>query len=118
MGQKLASLASTHASAPAVPFIPRPSNKMSIVGLDLDGTLLQSDHTLHPSTIETLQKLSKAHVTIMLCTGRSPSSLVEVMKQLDLRNTPVCCLNGTAGMWYVAVRHYFLKQECTPFTRI
>jgi hypothetical protein len=86
MGQKLAALGGR----------PVPSN-LACVCLDLDGTLLCSDHRCHPASVATLRKLHARGIQVMLCTGRSPSSLVEVLADLDLPDVPVVCMNGTAG---------------------
>ncbi|GMI39647.1 hypothetical protein TeGR_g11875 [Tetraparma gracilis] len=86
MGQKLAALGGRSA----------PSN-LACVCLDLDGTLLCSDHRCHPTSVATLRKLHSRGIQVMLCTGRSPSSLVEVLADLDLPDVPVVCMNGTAG---------------------
>jgi hydroxymethylpyrimidine pyrophosphatase-like HAD family hydrolase len=69
------------------------------VAMDLDGTLLSPSHELLPETRKTLQELSSSHaVTVCLATGRSPSSLIRYVNELNLKvPLPVVCLNGTCA---------------------
>ncbi|QEN06941.1 HAD family phosphatase [Oceanispirochaeta crateris] len=63
-----------------------------IVALDLDGTLLKSDHTLSQRTIETLRVLEK-QCRVVISTGRSYEGMKHFKDQIGLEN-PVICYNG------------------------
>ncbi|MEM8713907.1 MAG: Cof-type HAD-IIB family hydrolase [Planctomycetota bacterium] len=63
--------------------------------LDLDGTLLQSDETVHPSTRKALTEAREAGVRIMVATGRSLSSGLPVIEELGLMG-PAVFFNGCA----------------------
>lgn len=72
----------------------------SFVALDLDGTLLCSNHSLSDYTIQTLRKLSSLGVTICLATGRSIANIIPLLDELDLpqESIPVVCFNGAVGI--------------------
>lgn len=64
-----------------------------LLALDLDGTLLNSQHTLSSVLVETLKSISQvAHV--MIVTGRHHVAAQPYHRELGL-NTPIICCNGT-----------------------
>lgn len=63
--------------------------------LDLDGTLLQSDETVHPATRLALQEAVEAGVMVMVATGRSLTSGMPVIEELGLSG-PAVFFNGCA----------------------
>ena len=65
----------------------------SIVFLDIDGTLLDSQHQVMPCTRDRLQYLHKRGVPIVLCSARPPEGVNLVARQTGL-NGPVACYNG------------------------
>ena len=65
----------------------------SIVFLDIDGTLLDSDHKVMPCTRDRLQYLRRRGVPIILCSARPPEGVNLVAQQIGLRG-PVACYNG------------------------
>ena len=65
----------------------------SIVFLDIDGTLLNSEHQVMPRTQDRLQSLHKRGVPIILCSARPPEGVNLVARQVGL-NGPVACYNG------------------------
>ena len=65
----------------------------SIVFLDIDGTLLDSQHRVMPCTRERLQNLHRRGVPIVLCSARPPEGVNLVAGQVGL-NGPVACYNG------------------------
>lgn len=82
------------------------SKKFKMVALDLDGTLLNSYHTLSDETVTHLRKLHKRGFIICIATGRSAAATATVIHRLDLLYTdihlttgiPVVCTNGALGM--------------------
>ena len=64
-----------------------------LIGIDLDGTLLNKKSRLSFSTISYLKKISKQGHIIVLCTGRPLRAMLPYYKILKL-NTPVICYNG------------------------
>ncbi|QDV07899.1 Pyridoxal phosphate phosphatase YbhA [Planctomycetes bacterium Poly30] len=67
--------------------------------LDLDGTLLTPEETIHPETRAALKEAEAAGVTVMVATGRSKTSGMPIVEDLGLR-TPAIFFNGCA-IWDV-----------------
>ncbi len=61
--------------------------------LDLDGTLLDDNHTISKTNKEIIFKLKEKGVKVFLATGRSYNSMKEYHKELKL-DTPAICFNG------------------------
>jgi Cof subfamily protein (haloacid dehalogenase superfamily) len=69
-----------------------------MVALDLDGTLLQSNHQLADKQAEYLRTLYKSGFRICIATGRAAPSVYDIVKKLALPDpTPVVCSNGARG---------------------
>lgn len=70
------------------------------VALDLDGTLLQSNHQLSQTTIDYLQYLHyERNITILIATGRAAPSTYEHILKLQFRDElPLICSNGSKGI--------------------
>ncbi|MFK4785730.1 Cof-type HAD-IIB family hydrolase [Fusobacterium sp. MFO224] len=68
--------------------------KIKAVALDMDGTLLTSNH--HPSerTKKFLLELEKRGVTIIIATGRAYYSTLPIIKEIGLKSGFVICYNG------------------------
>ena len=63
------------------------------VVLDLDGTLLNTEHEISSYNYEVIQQLKAQNIAIFLATGRSFNSMRPYYQQLKL-NTPAICYNG------------------------
>lgn len=63
--------------------------------LDLDGTLLTPDETIHPETRAALKEAQDAGVTVVVATGRSKISGIPIVEDLGLK-TPAIFFNGCA----------------------
>ena len=57
---------------------------IQLIALDLDGTLLNSNHQISPKTLQALKKVMNSGIQIMIATGKTPISAVEVKKQLGI----------------------------------
>lgn len=69
-----------------------------MVALDLDGTLLNSQHQLSEGTKTYLRQLDQKGFTIIIATGRALCSVYETIASLNLpRPIPVVCSNGAEG---------------------
>ncbi|KAG7368312.1 HAD-like domain containing protein [Nitzschia inconspicua] len=75
------------------------SKKFSMIALDLDGTLLQSNHRMADVQAEYLRRLYlEDGIRICIATGRAPHSVYEHVQQLALPDpVPVVCSNGARG---------------------
>jgi Cof subfamily protein (haloacid dehalogenase superfamily) len=65
--------------------------------LDLDGTLLGEDGSVHPRNREALRAAHERGVRVMIATGRSSLSAHPILEELDLE-TPAIVFNG-AGLY-------------------
>ena len=65
----------------------------SIVFLDIDGTLLDSNHRIMPCTHNRLQYLHRQGVPIVLCSARPPKGVNLVAGQVGVQG-PMACYNG------------------------
>lgn len=63
--------------------------------LDLDGTLLTPDETVHPRTLEAILEAERQGVEVMVVTGRSKISAMPVLAELEL-GAPSVLFNGCA----------------------
>lgn len=65
----------------------------SLVLLDLDGTLLDSNLQVSDNTKKLLKRLEARGVPIILCSARAPGGVELVEKQVGL-NSPIVCYGG------------------------
>lgn len=79
-------------STPAVRLlIPRASPMARrLLALDLDGTLLRRDHTIHPRDIDAIRRARKADVYVTLATGRLVGGTLMHARTLELDGAIVC----------------------------
>jgi HAD superfamily hydrolase (TIGR01484 family) len=75
------------------------ASKFRMIALDLDGTLLQSNHQIADVQVEYLQQLCcQVGIRICIATGRAPQSVYEHVQKLALPDpVPVVCSNGARG---------------------
>ena len=77
---------------------PYPAQNFRMVALDLDGTLLNSKHTLSEVTKEYLRRLDQKGFTVIFATGRALPTVYEAIAALKLpKALPVVCSNGAEG---------------------
>ena len=69
-------------------------NLYSVVMLDLDGTLLDSDSQISPNTKKLLNRLEKRGVPVVLCTSGPPSGAITAARQCGL-TSPIVCYDGS-----------------------
>lgn len=74
--------------------MPPVSSKNYLLVFDIDGTLLNSQHKLLPSTLCALKKARKRGHSIVLASARPPGSMVKIAAAIDAGNLPAICLNG------------------------
>jgi Cof subfamily protein (haloacid dehalogenase superfamily) len=68
-----------------------------LLALDVDGTLLDSQHQLPPRVARAVVAAREAGLTVTLATGKLLASIQPLMETLGLRG-PQICLNGAAIM--------------------
>ena len=62
-----------------------------IIAIDMDGTLLKSDKSVHPDTISDIKKATDNGMDIVFCTGRSVSQLNQYFKIFPMIRYAICC---------------------------
>lgn len=67
--------------------------RFQLIAIDLDGTLLRSDHSLSPANRAAVRACVAAGAQVVLATGRSFPSLRPYAQQLEL-DGPMIALNG------------------------
>ena len=66
---------------------------IQVIALDLDDTLLRSDKTIAPRTLESIRCCQEQGRKIVIATGRPPRSIPESLPH-DLHDIPWICYNG------------------------
>lgn len=69
------------------------SSKYKLLALDLDGTVLNSQHTISQELVETIKQIAQ-HTHVVIVTGRHHVAAKPYYDQLGL-STPIICCNGT-----------------------
>lgn len=64
-----------------------------VLALDLDGTVLTSEHTIHPLVKRAIIQAQKS-CTVIVVTGRHHTAAKPYYEELEL-TTPIICCNGT-----------------------
>jgi Cof subfamily protein (haloacid dehalogenase superfamily) len=57
-----------------------------ILFLDIDGTILNPDHTYHPKTKEAIEQVQEQGIEVFLATGRPANELKEIAKELNIES--------------------------------
>ena len=68
-------------------------NTPRLVASDLDGTLVRSDGSVAPRTVDVLARVEEAGVPFVMVTGRPPRWMAEISRQTRHRGLAVCA-NG------------------------
>lgn len=69
-----------------------------MICLDIDGTLLNSDHKISPKTKEVIQIVSKEmHIPVILVSARLPRGILFLLQELNISN-PIICYSGALTM--------------------
>lgn len=66
----------------------------SMVFLDIDGTLLDSQNQVSENTQKLLKRLEKKNIPIVLCSARSPSGVKQISDLIGIRGPYVCYGGG------------------------
>lgn len=66
------------------------------VFLDMDGTLLRSDHSVSEPTIQAIRKLTTAGIPVVLVSARPLNAMMPAFRAIGLpEGTPIITLNGS-----------------------
>ena len=64
------------------------------VFIDIDGTLIKSDHTVSEANVAAIQKLKEKNILVILVSARPLSGISPIAEKVGLLNYPVASLNG------------------------
>ena len=67
---------------------------MKCFSIDLDGTLLNSDHEISHENLEVLKTIQKQGHSIIINTGRAFEDVIKY-EEIQKLETPIICINGT-----------------------
>ena len=67
-----------------------------LAAFDLDGTLLNSEHTLPPKNRDALRALGANNILVVLVSGRMHRSMQPISDEIGLKN-PIISYNGRDG---------------------
>ncbi|EEB05079.1 hypothetical protein SJAG_00074 [Schizosaccharomyces japonicus yFS275] len=89
------------------------ASSVKLIVSDVDGTLLNKEHKLHPRTYRALKYIRENYpeLPIVLATGRQRSSTREISKSLNLDVFPAVHLNG--GVLYDKGEPVYIEQLST-----
>ncbi|EPK7663786.1 HAD-IIB family hydrolase [Raoultella ornithinolytica] len=76
-----------------------------VIALDLDGTLLTSNKTILPASLEALARARAAGFQVIVVTGRHHVAIHPFYQALAL-DTPAICCNGTYLSVYHLLQHF------------
>lgn len=68
--------------------------RYQVIALDLDGTLLTSQKTILPESLQALREARAAGIKVLIVTGRHHAAIHPFYQALQL-DTPAICCNGT-----------------------
>ena len=61
-----------------------------LIALDMDGTLLMTDKTVHPDTIRDIEEATRRGISVAYCTGRAVPELSSYVDTLSAMRFGVC----------------------------
>ena len=80
-----------------------------LVALDMDGTLLTSEKTVLPETLEDLRRAQQRGVALAYCTGRGLAELRPYLEQLPMLRYAIC--NSGSVVYDLQRRRTLLSQN-------
>ena len=91
--------------------------KIMAVALDMDGTLLQSNHEPSEKTCSFLREIEQKGVKIIIATGRSFEAVTDTVDKIGLKNAIVLCYNGAAVLNYNDKTYLYQKYIEDKYVR-
>ena len=89
--------------------------RIKLIALDMDGTLLLSDHSTVPErNILAIQAAHRHGIHVCICTGRMLEDASEFCRRLDLPCKVIACNGTRAADGILPNAHVFLKHQFEP----
>ena len=79
-----------------------------LIAVDMDGTLLRSDKSLHPETAGDIEAAVKTGVSVVYCSGRAVIEIKPYLKELPFVRYGICCSGSVV---------YDFKEDRVLFSR-
>lgn len=92
------------------PIKERGKNMIRMIGLDLDGTLLNDQKEICDRNIKILKKAKEQGVKIVLCSGRSPAGMQRELKVLGLKEKGQYGIGLNGAVVYEADTNQIIKR--------
>lgn len=70
-----------------------PKNNFKLIALDVDGTLINSDHIVTPRTLRAIKKAKDLGIKVTIATGRHFPSVIRLARKIQI-NAPLICGDG------------------------
>ncbi|MEO8764926.1 MAG: Cof-type HAD-IIB family hydrolase [Ginsengibacter sp.] len=84
------------------------------VFIDIDGTLIKSDHTISEATFDVIQKLKQKNILVILVSARPLPAVLPIINKTGLTNYPVASLNGA----YIVIEGKILFESTIDVTTV
>ena len=84
------------------------------VFIDIDGTLLRTDHTISEATISIIQKLKEKNILVVLVSARPIHGIIPIARQIGLMDFPIASLNGA----YIVIGEEIIFESVIDVTII
>lgn len=88
------------------------SVRIEAVVTDLDGTVVRSDFSISPATLDALDLVRSAGIAFVIATARTPQGL-EHFQELAMRTSIAVCCSGAIG-WRSPEKAMAWMEELTP----
>ena len=88
--------------------IKQPRNKCRLIALDMDGTLLRKDKSLHPGSARDIAKAAKAGIHVVYSSGRSVAEILPYVPALKPMRYAVCMSGALV---------YDFKEKCAIYRK-
>jgi hypothetical protein len=86
--------------------------RIEAVVTDLDGTVVRSDFSISPATLDALDLVHSAGIAFVIATARTPQGL-EHFQELAMRTSIAVCCSGAIG-WWSPEKAMAWMEELTP----
>lgn len=93
------------------------NNGVKLIALDMDGTLLLSDHkTIHPENIRAIRTAQEAGLAVFISTGRLPEDVTDFLRRDALEMGMICCNGAVAYAGPLPDGRQMVKSTFKPET--
>jgi Cof subfamily protein (haloacid dehalogenase superfamily) len=89
-----------------------------LIFIDIDGTLLTSDHKISEGTLSAIKRVNQINqIPVILTTARPPQAVEKIYSRLNL-NSPVVCFNGALVLNKMSKKDFIILQSIVINTKL